>query len=195
MCPDSCSYLHTHTYTYCIITFITSSFSNISSMFFRAPALPKKQRPGTIVGLSDLSWFPQSSNSQWSQYFHSRATPASELTHLVPCLWQWQWCMFPETLLSSFQSFSSMYHNRCVSIAGQMFFPLCVAILIIQTNRPAGAQHIFFLSQTRGFLSDRGMVPCKATLQHACHQYATGGCSCTQSWEFRCTLNCSMLFP
>ena len=105
----------------------------------------------TVGGLPDLSWFPQSSNSQWSQYFHSRATPASGLTHLVPCLWQWQLCMFPEKSPSSLQSFSSMYHNRCVSIAGQMFFPLCVAILVIQNNRPAEAQHISFLSQHMGF--------------------------------------------
>lgn len=37
-----------------------------------------------------------------------------------------------------------------------MFFLLYVAILVIQTNRPAGAQHTSFLSQTHGFLSDGG---------------------------------------
>lgn len=160
-----------HTYTYCRNS-ITSSFSNISSTFFRAPTLPKKQHPGTVAGLPDLSWFLQSSNSQWSRYFHSRATPASGLTHLVPCLWQWQWCMFPEKTLSSFQSFSSVYHNRCVSIAEQMFLLLCVAILVIQTNRPAGAQHISLLSKTHRF---------PPPLQHACHQGLTRGCSCTQT--------------
>jgi len=49
-----------------------------------------------------------------------------------------------------------MYHNRCVSIAGQRFLPLCVAILVIQINRPAGAQHISFLSQHMGFLLIEG---------------------------------------
>lgn len=145
------------------------SFSNISAMNFRAPALPKKQGLGLLQDLLTPYGFHKVVISQWSQYFHSRATPACGITHLVPCLWQWQWCIFPEKLLSSFQSFSSMYHNACVSIAGQMSFPLSVAILLIQTNRPAGAQHIFFFSQHTG--SPLGEELCLA--RPHCNTHAT----------------------
>lgn len=139
---------------------------------FQSPISPQEAKTWTAVGLPDLIWFPQSSSSLWSQYFHSRGTPARGITHLVPCLWQWQWCMFPEKLLSSFPSFSSMYHNTCVSIAGQMFFPLSVAILVIQTSRPAGAQHISFLSQHMGSPLGEGL--CLA--RPHCNTHATREC-------------------
>lgn len=187
----ACALTVAHTYTYSRSS-ITSTFSNIFSMFSRAPTLPKKQHPGLLWDFLTSAGFNEVATV--NRVSISTAKHCQLLGyHIWSCVCGSGVCF----QRSCFQRSKVLHPCIIIDVSPLRgrHFSHCVAILVLQTNRPAGAQHISFFSQTCGFPSDRGMVPCKTLLQHACHQSVTRGCSSTWTWEFRCTLNCSMLFP
>lgn len=82
--------------------------------------------------------------------------------------------------------FSSMYHNRCVSLSGQMFFPLCVAILLSKTTDLLG--HSICLSFLRHMSSPLIKGWCIA--RSHCNMHATSlrpeDTAAPWAWEVSC---------